>query len=187
MEYLDSGFSFSFITPQLIYQHGWNSFATELDLSANLEPVFTLRDGQEVEENSFIRPFSPRLQLDTWGIDYRLRITLLDWYWDKIKHKELFKGLGKFDVSEDKMCGTVEVLLAVIPSEEFAVHIPVMPGNSLKAHKEAYKDAVKRRAEARERFGWKGEAETDIDDRETPEDESNTIEHKYFSVSHSAV
>jgi len=51
---------------------------------------------------------------------------------------------------------TVEVLLAVIPYEEFGVHISsVMPGDSLKA----YKDAVKRRAEARKRFGWKGEAE----------------------------
>jgi hypothetical protein len=49
----------------------------------------------------------------------------------------------------------VEVLLAVIPYEEFGVHISsVMPGDSLKA----YKDAVKRRAEARKRFGWKGEA-----------------------------
>jgi hypothetical protein len=79
---------------------------------------------------------------------------------------------------------TVEVLLAAIPYEEFGVHISsVMPGDSLKA----YKDAVKQSAEARKRFGWKGEAETNIYERETPADESNTIEHKYCSVSHSAV
>lgn len=34
-----SGFSASFITSNLIYMNGWNSFASKLDMDASLEPV----------------------------------------------------------------------------------------------------------------------------------------------------
>lgn len=171
----NSGFSFSVITPQLIFQHGWNAFTTELDMSASLEPVAIPRKDYE--------PFSPRLELDAWGIGYRLRLVLKEDHWNRISGRPIFAKMDKLDVNFDRMCGTVEVLLAVIPEEEFRIHLWVKPGASLKP----YEGAVKSRAEARVRYGWKGEAQTDMYERETPADRSNSVEHKYFSVSHSGI
>ncbi len=173
----DSGFSVSFIRSELIYNKASNSFATEVNLYASLDPIVTLREGQRVEENPIISPFSPSLQLEPGNYGYRLRVTLLDWYWDKVKNKEAFKGL---DVDGDEMSGTVDVLLAIIPYEEFGIYFSSKPGDS----GESYKTALQRRAEARSRYGWKGKSKSDRYGNETDADRSNTIEHRYFSVSH---
>jgi hypothetical protein len=173
----DSGFSLSFIRPGLIYDRASNSFATEVNLYASLDPIVTLREGQKVEENPIISPFSPSLRFEPGNYGYRLRVTLLGWYWDKVKNKEVFKGL---DVDGDEMSGTVDVILAIIPYEEFGVHFWVGPGDSGEAHKAA----LQRREEARSRYGLKGKPKSDSYGNETSADHSNTIEHRYFSVSH---
>ncbi len=171
----ESGFSFSVITPQLIFQHGWNRFTTELDMSASLEPLANPREGYE--------PFSPRLELHSLGIGYRLRLVLLEDHWNRIKSKPIFAKMDKLDAIFDRMCGTVEVVLALIPEEEVGVHFSVKRGDSGKA----YTEAIKRRAEVRTRYGWKGEAQTDMYERETAPDNSNSVEHKYFEISHSSI
>jgi hypothetical protein len=81
------------------------------------------------------------------------------------------------------MCGTVEVLLAVVPAEEFRIHFWLMPGASLKP----YGEAIKRRAAARARYGWTGETLKDKYGNETSSDNSNSVEHKYFSLTHSGI
>lgn len=173
----DSGFSLSFVRPGLIYNKASNSFATEVNLYASLDPIVTLREGQKVDENPIIKPFSPSLELRQGNYGYRLRVTLLGWYWDRVKNKEMFKG---FDVDGDEMSGTVDVLLAVIPYEEFGIYFVSEPGASV----EAYNDAIGRRAEARSRYGWKGKPKSDSYGNETGADRSNTIEHRYFNMSH---
>jgi len=69
------------------------------------------------------RNYSPHLSLRA-GLDFGciLQLTLLDWYWDKIKTSEILKTIPKSDVSQDRMCGTADVILARIPPEEFGVH-----------------------------------------------------------------
>jgi hypothetical protein len=148
----DSGFSFSVITPELIFQHGWNRFTTELDMSASLAPVAFARKSYTA--------FSPRLELHAWADGYRVKLVLQEDHWDRIKNKPIFAKMDKHDADDDHMCGTVEIVLAVIPQEGLYVHFSVKPGDSLKG----YRAAV--RAEARARYGWKGEAQTDMYERE---------------------
>jgi len=179
----NSSFSFSVITPQLTFQHPENSFTTKLKLSASIEPVGTLREAQQLEEDDLFRPSTPRLELDSWGNGYRIRLVLIESHWNKIKSKPIFAKMDTLDVNFDRMCGIVEVLLAVIPEEEFRVHFRVYPGGSLKP----YEEAIKGRVGARARYGWKGKSHTDMYDRETTADRSNIAEHKYFSISHSSI
>jgi hypothetical protein len=80
----NSGFAFSVITPQLVFQHGWNRFATEPKMSASMEPVVTLRDGQQVDEGSFLRPFSPRLELGASADGYRIKLIVIEDLWNRI-------------------------------------------------------------------------------------------------------
>jgi hypothetical protein len=173
----NNGFSISFITPELIYDKAANGFVTEVNLYASLDPIVILRDGQKLEDNPIISPFSPALLVERGYGGYRLRIVLLDWYWEKVKNKEALKSL---DADGDPMRGTVDVLLTIIPDEEFGVHFGVGPGDS----GEAYKAAVHRRREVRSRYGWTGKSRNDEYGNETDADRSNTIEHRYFSVSH---
>ncbi len=156
------GFSVSFITRELIYNKDWQSFSTEeVDLSASLEPAVIVRE--QHKPDSMLRNYFPYLNL-TGGRNNGLilRLTLLDWYWERVKDKE-------------------------IPPEEFGVHFWVMPGNSLRDTESAYDDAVKRRTEARARYVWKGKAHRDMYDRATDADRSNEAEHRYCAVVHSGI
>jgi hypothetical protein len=186
----DSGFAFSFISPDLIYKNASNSFATELDMYASLEPIAIGSEGGAViwhkpQEFVLHSPYIPNLVLKCAGSgnDATIRIEILDKHWERLKDKEAFRGISKTNVRVDQMCGTVEVVLSVISWEEFCVHFSVMPGDSGKA----FKDAVRRRAETRNRYGWREKPQTDIYGNETKSDHSNVVEHKYCEVSHSAL
>jgi hypothetical protein len=96
-----------------------------------------------------------------------------------VKDKETFQGISKPPV-RDQMRGTVTVVLAIIPSEEFDVHFWAVPGDSGKA----YQDAYNRRAEARSRHAWEEKTEAGTHGTEMPERRSNRANHKYFEVSH---
>lgn len=180
----NKGFSFSFITRELIYNKDWHSFSTEeVDLNASLEPAVIVREKEKAD--SMFRDYTPYLNL-TSGRDYDciLKLTLLDWYWEKIKSKDVLKTIPKNDVSVDRMCGTVDVIIARVSPEEFGVHFLMKPGvDSM----EAYNNAVKRRKEARARFGWKGKSRSDMYGNETGEDRSDEVEHRYCSVAHGAI
>jgi hypothetical protein len=184
-----SGFSVSFITPELIYKNGWNSFASELSAYASLEPVAIGNDGEvEIqrkgkEEDGLFRLISPSLYLERAGDGYKLSIDLREHYWKKVRHKEVFKGIADRDVRIDHECGSARIPLATIPYEEFSVYFSVKPGDLGKA----YQDAIKRRAEARKRFAWGGKSEKDAYGHETMADDSDTVEHRYCSVSHSVL
>jgi len=95
--------------------------AEELDVGATLAPAVIVRDHEAPD--SMFRNYSPHVSLRT-GLDFGciLQLTLLDWYWDKIKTSEILETIPKSDVSQDRMCGTVDVILARIPPEEFGVH-----------------------------------------------------------------
>jgi len=181
------GFSVSFITRELIYNKDWQSFSTEeVDLSASLEPAVIVRE--QHKPDSMLRNYFPYLNL-TGGRNNGLilRLTLLDWYWERVKDKEIPKSIPRSDIDHDQMCGTVDIILARIPPEEFGVHFWVMPGNSLRDTESAYDDAVKRRTEARARYVWKGKAHRDMYDRATDADRSNEAEHRYCAVVHSGI
>jgi hypothetical protein len=109
------GFSFSFVTQELIYNQDGSTFsAEELDVGATLAPAVIVRDHEA--PNSMFRNYSPHLNLRA-GLDFGciVQLTLPDWYWDKIKTSEILKTIPKGDVSKDHMCGTVDVTLARLP------------------------------------------------------------------------
>lgn len=178
------GFSFSFITPELIYKTNWNSFSTEgVDVTASLEPAVIVREKEEPD--SMFRNYSPSIHLTIRrGSGCFLKLTLLDWYWDKIKHKEVLKSIPQSDVSLDHMCGTVDIVLARIPPQEFDMYYPAMQRGS---DKDAYGKAVQQRKEARARFGWKGKSRRDMYGNEPGEDRSDEAEHQYCTVAHGVI
>lgn len=189
----NKGFSFSFITPELIYHGGsslltrdWHSFSTEeIDLDASLEPVAIVRE--QHKPDSMFRNYFPYLNL-RGGRQYGciLTLTLLDWYWDKIKDKEILKSIPKMDVSDDRLCGTVDIILARVAPQEFAVH-QVMAGTWDKKFADAFNKAVQARKQFRTLYGWTGKAHTDMHGRETVADRSNEAEHRYCTVAHSTI
>jgi hypothetical protein len=107
----------------------------------------------------------------------------LDWYWDKIESKDILKSIPKNDVSLDHICGTVDIILARVPPQEFGVYPAMETGYD----KDAYEKAVQLRKEARARFSWKGKSSSDMYGNETGEDRSDTAEHRYCTVTHGAV
>jgi hypothetical protein len=182
----NKGFSISFITPELIYNKDRHSFSTEeVDLHASLEPAVIVREKEKPD--SMFRNYSPYLNL-TSRQDYGciLRLTLLDWHWDKIKDKEILKSIPKSDVSDDRMSGTVDLIIARIPPEEFGVY-PVMRGAWDKNDADSYGKAVQARKEARARFGWKGKSRSDMYGNEPGEDRADEAEHRYCAVAHGAI
>ena len=182
----NKGFSFSFIARELIYNKDWHSFSTEeVDLNASLEPAVIVREKEK--SDSMFRNYAPYLNL-TSRQDYGciLRLTLLDWHWDKIKDKEILKSIPKSDVNDDRMSGTVDLIIARIPPEEFGVY-GVMRGAWDKNMADAYGNAVQARKEARARFGWKGKSSSDRYGNETGEDRADEVEHRYCTVAHGAI
>lgn len=181
----NKGFSFSFVTRELIYNKDWHSFSTEeIDLNASLEPAVIVREKEKPD--SMFRNYSPYLNL-TSRRDYGciLRLTLLDWHWDKIKHKEILKCIPASDVSLDQMCGTVDVIIARMSTLEFGVYDAFQVGYGY--DKDAYDKAVQRRKGARARSGWKGKSSSDMYGNETGEDRSDEAEHRYCTVAHGAL
>ncbi len=180
-------FTFSVITPDLTYQHGWNSFTTEVDCYASLQPIVQLRPGQKSKRDSPFGEFSPSLELDKTGAGYRITLTILDSHWDKIKDRPVLKTLDPHCISHDQMSGAVEIVIVTIPDEEFAVHFRIMPEEYGRKSKKLSSKMFNRRAAARARWGWTGQPETGRYETELPPDESNTVEHRYATVRHAAI
>lgn len=171
-----SGFSFSRLSPELVYDNGSNRFATETHLWATFEPIALAW----IEGTQDHPPLSPALRL----VDDRLSIELMTWHWEKIRHNVAFRDINQEkDVYRLGEGGrTVQVHLATIPYGEFYPHFVKNFGDE--DFVERYNLAIKRRAESREEHGWKGKAH---DYEGIPADRSNVIEHKYFTLSHSAL
>jgi hypothetical protein len=146
-----SGFSFSRFSPELVYNNRSNTFATKVKLWASLELIaLPFREGRQDMQD--IYPLSPALSLGEYGIS----IELVKWHWDKIRHNPAFKEIDQekdVHVSES----TVEVHLATIPYREFDPHF-VKTGTL--DFKDKYEQAIKRRKESRDKFGWKGKDQT---------------------------
>jgi hypothetical protein len=178
------GFVFYFLTEKLIYDQDHRTFsAEELDLHASLAPAVIVRDHEAPD--SMFRNYSPHLSLRA-GLDFGciLQLILPDWYWDKIKTSEILKTIPASDVSEDHMCGTIDVILARIPPEEFAVHQAMGGGYS----KDADQQAVQNRKQARTHFGWKGKTSSgDMYGNKTDGDHNDQAEHRYCEVTHGAI
>ena len=189
----DSGFAISFVTPDLAYTSALNSFATEVDMFASLEPISIGDEGpliwHEQEEYGMpIHSYAPSLRLQTLGCRdaVTIAIEIRDSHWERIRTKEVFREMPKSYVTTDHECGVVKVVLAVIPREEFEVHLGSRPGDYYEMGK-AYEAIVRQRTQARAKYGWKGKPETDTYGTETPADLSNVAVHKYFEVSHGAL
>jgi hypothetical protein len=180
----DSGFSFSFVTPELIYVKNLNRFATqEIDLFASLAPVTIPRRSAKFDE--MFGPSSPDLSLKaSRDIGCILTLTLPDWFWEQIKEKESFKQIPKSDVTQDHMCGTVDVRLVRIPAQEFDVHAALADA---RYRRDGTTKEVKARNEARLRYGWKGKSHRDMYGNESGEELSDVAEHKYCSVYHDPI
>lgn len=108
-------------------------------------------------------------------------------HWLRVRQNEALKRIRDDDVRVDHLCERVEVPLAFIPADEFAVHqadFSVMGW----AFETAFEHMVKDRAGMRAAFGWKGRAQRAHSyNQQTPADRSNEIEHRYFRVSHSTL
>jgi hypothetical protein len=182
----NKGFSFSFITRELIYDKDRRSFSTEeVDLAASLEPAVIVREKEK--SDSIFRDYIPYLSLTSaLNNGCILRLTLPDWHWNKIKDKEILKSIPQSGVDCDPMCGTIDLILARVPPQEFGVY-PVMRGAWDKNVVDAYNKAVQARKEARARYGWTGKAHRDMYERETDADHNHEAENRYCTVAHGAI
>src|SRR5665213_1465763 len=104
------GFTFSFISPQVIYKPALNSFASEVDLSASLElagirrEIFRDEAGVEV----FSEIYFPSLNLRSSGGGYRLSLSIPEMYWSRIQHKDVFSGIASKDLPRHSLKGDLE-------------------------------------------------------------------------------
>jgi len=174
----NKGFSFTFVTRGLIYNKDWNMFSSEdIKVGAGLEPA-TIADNR-----GSAWAFSPyltlRLGLDS-GLD--LHITLVDWYWEKIKDRPILKSIQNEASANPESC-TVRVTIARLSPDEFVTYAALEGGYNAVT----YQKAVEARKAERSRLGWKGRSSSDTYGRETSEDRSNEAEHRYCTVSHQAI
>lgn len=168
----------SVLSRDLVFNHGWNSFSSDIDLHAILEPVAITQDAEVIVRASgqgrdrWSHP--PRLNVSR----NRLTITLLSGFWDKVRHKEPLKGLH---AAPDPHTGTVDVELATIPDEEYEVNDDWHASDAEARLRR--KEAVRLRDEARRRHGWRGEAQAE-NDFEPPltAEESSVAKHRYMTV-----
>jgi hypothetical protein len=193
------GFSFSFISPQVIYYpDAWNNFASEVRLSASLEPAGVRRELLRHEGEALFEVYSPWLNLRSGSDGYRLSIRIPESHWFTIRHKDVFKEIADKDVPRDALMGdleawspAVEVPLAVVPYEEFEVHftegacpLRYQLPSSRRHPNEGLSGAIERRVKARARYGWKGEAMIDPDGTATTAEYSRLAEHRYCLVTY---
>jgi len=184
------GVSICFLTPKLVFMPESNSFSTKVSINASLAVIRRLTQGRtEYEEgldetdDEIALHGLPTIQLDDDARGFRLTLTLREDHWDRIKHRDFFQHLDSLDTLTDKLCGTVDVLLAVIPYEEFFVHLPKAVESAKK-----YGDRLRQRSEMRARYGWRGKElehySASGDDSKTSPERSDVIEHRYFTVTH---
>lgn len=197
------GFSFSFISPQVIYKAAWNSFASEVEIPASLEPAGVRREllRDENGEQALFEEYYPSLYLRSGGGGYKLTIELPESHWKTVREKDTFKALADEDVRRHTLQGeletwspAVEVPLAVVPYEEFEAHftdgaspLRYQLPSAMRYAKGASGEALKRRANARLRHGWKGETAVDADGKTTALGHSSFAEHRYALVSYWAL
>jgi len=195
------GFSFSFISPQVIYKPAWNSFASEVRIPASLEPVGVRREllRDETGEQALFEEYYPSLHLRSGGGGYKLTIELPESYWETVRQKDAFKEIADEDVPRHTLQGeletwspAVEVPLAVVPYEEFEAQFTAGASPSryqlpiaMRYAKGASGEALERRTKARARHGWKGESR--VDGREMASEHSDFAEHRYLLVSYWAL
>jgi len=155
-------FSLSYLTSsRLIYNHSSKDFMTDVDLSATFEPLAL---PSTKADSTFRHPPRLRLQVSL------LSIELPKWHWEKIRHKEAFKGVdSKRHVDPVDEGDWVAVRLALIHWSEYQVHF-------VPAWEEAAIWTRKRREKFRLRFGWKGDDTNHI-----------AVEHRYSTLRHSAL
>ncbi len=133
----DKGFSFTFITRELIYSKDWNMFSSEdINVGAGLEPAII---GESRGTKPGFGPFSPyltlRLGLDS-GCD--LRITLEDRYWEQIKDRAILKSIQN-EASPDPNCGTVCVTIARLSRKSLSLMLHFKVGITLSHTKRRWK------------------------------------------------
>jgi hypothetical protein len=144
------GFRISCITPELIYDSGWKRFMTQVKMYARIDiPDENIYRWQNVEIPHLLRQgVSPYFERGYRG--YSLGVVLAKQEWEEVAHSESLKRIPKTDVKAIGEGGfEVKVQLAFIPDDEFVLY----------SHEHEYADwqdaAIRRREEARAKFGWK--------------------------------
>ena len=193
------GFSFSFISPQVIYYLGQrNNFGSEVNLSASLEPAGVRRELLRHEGEALFEVYFPWLNLRSGSDGYRLSADIPESHWFTIRNKDVFKEIADKDVRRDTLMGdleawspAVEVPLAVVPYEEFEVHfaegacpLRYQLPSSRRHPNEGLNGVIEQRVKARARYGWKGEATIDPDGTATAAEHSRLAEHRYCLVTY---
>jgi hypothetical protein len=174
-----SGFGVSVIAPLLIYEQACKRFVshTEMILWAELSPV----NSRNMVDCVHVLPREADLLLKSLLFGFGLSIRISHEHWEKVRNSEALKHIKETDARTDHQTMRVEIKLAVIPFEECDAHF-WMKYVDIKAFSES---EVRRRVEARARYGWKGQAQRTREGLETPAEHSNVIEHRYFVASHS--
>ena len=185
------GFSFTFISPSVIHNPQANSFASEVEFSASLEPVGIRREllrsdaGEALYDECY-----PWLNLRSAGDGYRMSLQIPESHWSTIQHADVFRAIASQDLPRHLLQGdlqswspAVEVPLAVIPYEEFEVHfaegacpLRYQLPRSWSHVQNRFNEALERRTKARARYGWKGATIS-------PEP-MNCVEHRYCLVTY---
>jgi hypothetical protein len=169
------GFRVSFITPELIYYNEWKDFKTEVKMLAGVDPAGWWED--EIIPRLLAEPISLYLEEDRGG--YALGVVLRKEYWERVRHNQVLKRIPETDIKDIGEGGLeVKVKLAHIPNDEFIFYSVIVTKTLT-----AYESAVKRRDEARSRCGWN----KPVEQRPPYADTSQIIEHRYYTVSHSAL
>ncbi len=167
---LKPGLSFGFEGPNLIYWNDRKVFVTKVDFSERIEGI------------KFEDEISTRIGLELPPAIYcrhgELGIAVRHRWWEQIcaKHKEL----ANVKVDTDFLTGTTEVPVATLPVEQFETYHSRDWERDWKHQKKQLKKLNEKRDKLLAANGWK---------RKSPDydDETEELEHEYFTIEHRAI
>ena len=158
---------------QLLYSYYHRDFFGQVDFKEPLTPVAIKQKKKDpIFGDTYTPHFFVKYRLD----GYNLGITVPDWWWATVK-----SDCPKPHSEElDNPTGTVDLVIAVIPSREFDIYWEYQGQKPIQD-----KSAWTRIEEQRSKFGWSIVEHPDVP--EVAIDWPQHIGHKYFQVKHRAI
>jgi hypothetical protein len=158
----------------LIYSNDYQVFMSEIDVRENLHGVTIPNESETMQRN--LGDYEPRFFIKIGMHGYDLGIEVQNSWWERIKAicpKPL-------DEKQEHLFGTVKLVLAKIPLEEFTPYWEPVEYDS-----NFHERFEKKQKQGREKYGWTAQ--------KFPDDEPwrtrwpTQIEHRYCSVEHSDI
>jgi hypothetical protein len=164
----------------LIFWNQQQAFGSEfkfLDDMAEIKPEWQTQMGQHLLPRVFMKPFAGQ----PYMAGYSLGIEVHDWWWEEVKDK----CPAPLSAHKDSLTGSVDLVLATLPSGEFDIYRNPPERWSTKYISKIEPQIRKRREELRQKLGWK-DSMLDLEPG-IGANQPQSMTHKYFNVEHREV